>query len=61
MHTFKKVIFVNEFLRYVAEFDADILRAFQWNLEVEVADFKGDILGSLAREETVDDKFEYIK
>ena len=35
----------------------DILGEVQWSLEVEVFDVEGSILGSLAREDTVDDKF----
>ena len=58
---FVKVVFINEFLRNVADIDADIFRAFQWSLEVKVADVKGDVFGALAREDTVDNKFEKIK
>ena len=61
LHMVVKVIFIDEFLRNVAEIDADISKAVQWSLEVEVADVEGDIFEDLLREDTVDDEFEYIK
>ena len=55
LHMVVKVIFIDEFLRNVAEIDADISEAVQWSLEVEVADDERDILGALAPEENFDD------
>ena len=61
MHMFEKVVFVDDFLRDVAEFYADKLGSVRWSLEAEVADVEGCILGSLMRERTIDYKFEEIK
>ena len=37
MHMFEKVVFVDDFLRDVAEFHTDKLGAVRWSLEAEVA------------------------
>ena len=60
-HVFVKGVLINELLRDVAEIDAEILGAVQWSLKVEVSDVEDEAIGSLAREDTVDDKFEEIK
>ena len=55
-----KVVFMDKFLRNVSDIDAEIFGAVQWSLEVKVTNDKSDIFGALAREDTVDYKFENI-
>ena len=54
---FVKVVFIDELLRNFAEIDAEIFEAVQWILEVKVLDVRGELLGDLAREDTVDWNF----
>ena len=53
---FEEVVFLDEFVGDVAEFDSEVLWAFERGVEVEVADVEGGELGSGAREDAVEDK-----
>ena len=61
MHGFEKVVFLNECLSDVSEFDADIFRAVQWIFGIEFHDVVVVKLCVLVREDTVEDKFDKIK
>ena len=43
---FEEVVFLCEFVRDVAEFESDVLRAVERGVEVEVADVEGGELGA---------------
>ena len=57
MHVLEKIVYINESLRDVAGFDAEILGVVQWILDITVAGVKGDVLGALTREDTDEYKF----
>ena len=48
-----EIVFITEFLWYVAELDPDVFRAIKWSAEVEGADVEAGKLGSWAGEDTV--------
>ena len=50
---FEEVVFLDEYVGDVAEFDSDILWAFERGVEVEVADVEGVKLGTGTREDAV--------
>ena len=58
---FKEIIFVDKVLRDVGELDAEIFRAVERGLEIEVVNVKRDKLGAFSREDAIYDKLEEIQ
>ena len=58
---FSKAIFLDEFERDVGEVEADIFKAVEWGVEVEVADVKSSKAGIETGDNTVKDNFGKFK
>ena len=56
-----KVIFTNDFLGNVTDFDLDILGSFHWCGQVKILDIKACKFCTFAREHTVDHEFDKLK
>ena len=60
-HEGVEVVLINEFLRDVGEFDADILWTVEGCLEIEGFHVEGEEIGTFAGEHTVEDQFDQVE
>ena len=61
MNRFHEVVFFDEFFGDVAQFDVDILRAFQRCLEIEIFNVKSDKLGAFTGKDDVDQELDEVE